>query len=88
MLKAEHSQKQIDEKKLEQTFAILTSAKSRKYAAVRFNTAQHNPKGIVQHRNRLLTIKRIFAKEKKQTSNVVKPTVLHTRLGGKKKTKH
>lgn len=52
---------------------------------MRFNTAQYNPKGIVQHRNRLLTIKRIFAKEKKQTSNVVKPTVLHTRLGGKKK---
>jgi len=31
-----------------------------------FNTAKHNPKGTVQHLNRLLTIKRVFAKEKKQ----------------------
>jgi len=34
-----------------------------------FNTAEHNPKGIVQHLNRLLTIKGIFAKEKKKTGD-------------------
>lgn len=42
-----------------------------------FNTAQHNPKGIVQHLNRLLTIKGIFAKEKKKTGGGGALTVLY-----------
>lgn len=51
----------------------LTS-KSRDYAAVIFDTAEHNPK---QHLNRPTAINRVFAKEKKQSNDVVRPAVFY-----------